>query len=70
MRIKKCYKPKKPLFKMTIPELQQYVNKCKKYNINKIKKKRTRGRNLKKSTNKTRKSKWRKGVLYRQIISP
>ena len=70
MRIKRCYKPKKPFFRMTIKELQEYVNNCKKYNMDKIKKKRTRRRNLKKSTNKTRKSKWRKGILYRQIISP
>ena len=70
MRVKNIYKPKKPFFEMTIIELQEYVNKCKKIDINKIKKKRTRRRNLKKGTNKTRKSKWHKGVLYRQIISP
>ncbi len=68
--IKSYCKPKKPFFRMTIKELQQYVNKCKKYDMNKIKKKKTRVKNQKKSTNKTRKKKTKKGILYRQIISP
>ena len=54
--IKSYCKPPKPFYEMSIKDLIKYVDKCKKYNMNKIKKKKTRAKNLKKSTNKTHSS--------------
>ena len=68
--IKSYCKPPKPFYEMSITELIKYVGKCKKYNMNKIKKKKTRVKNLKKSTNKTHKVKRKRRILWRQIISP
>ena len=40
--IKSYCKPPKPFYEMSITDLIKYVDKCKKYNMNKIKKKKNK----------------------------